>query len=245
VADVNFALVGQAKIFHLGYPPLLPKLIQHEAEELIALWKQAKATGVVTAQDMVMPDPDKLSGQADWHDILRKTLPNIDIFIPSIEEILFMLRRADYEAWGADVLKHVTRAYLSGLADQLLDMGAVITGFKLGELGMYLKTGSEAQFERLRALAPDKSAWTNVELWHPAFQVEVAGTTGAGDAAYAGFHAALLHRASPQEAIQWACAVGACSVEAVDSNSGVRTWEETLRRMKTGWKTRSEFLSGF
>ena len=32
-----------------------------------------------------------------------------------------------------------------------------------------------------------------------------------------------------------ACAVGACSVEAVDALSGVRTWSETEARLAAGW----------
>lgn len=41
-----------------------------------------------------------------------------------------------------NILRHlVTRGYLCELADQMLDMGVVIAGFKLGEMGMYLRTG--------------------------------------------------------------------------------------------------------
>ena len=43
--------------------------------------------------------PQSASGHANWHAILKRTLPYVDIFIPSIEEILFMLRRDDYDKW--------------------------------------------------------------------------------------------------------------------------------------------------
>lgn len=32
-----------------------------------------------------------------------------------------------------------------------------------------------------------------------------------------------------------ACAVGACSVEAVDALSGIRSWPETVERIAGGW----------
>ena len=31
------------------------------------------------------------------------------------------------------------------------------------------------------------------------------------------------------------CAVGACNVEVADALSGVRTWDETARRVQAGW----------
>ena len=39
---------------------------------------------------------------------------------------------------------------------------------------------------------PNSTAWANYENWSPCFQVDVVGTTGAGDATIAGFLAALL-----------------------------------------------------
>src|SRR5262249_44169082 len=103
VADIDFAAVAQAKIFHLGYPPLLPRLIMNDGDELAAIFQQAKATGVVTSLDMAFPDPHGFSGQVNWPEIMRRTLPHVDVFLPSVEEIVFALRRADYDAWNADV----------------------------------------------------------------------------------------------------------------------------------------------
>lgn len=69
------------------------------------------------------------------------------------------------------------------------------------------------------------------------------GTTGAGDLAYAGFlQPVLLKNSPPREALRWACAVGACNVEAADATSGIKTWAETEARVATDWPTRSERL---
>jgi sugar/nucleoside kinase (ribokinase family) len=243
--NVDFDLVARTRIFHLGYPPLLPRLVENQGEQLSAIFRQAKAVGAVTSLDTAMPDPNAAVGRADWQAILGATLPYVDVFIPSLEEILFMLRRTDFDRWSPDAADHVDRAYLSALADELLAHGPAIVGFKLGEMGMYVKTAPANRFEALTRLRLDAAAWGAVELWSPAFQVDVVGTTGAGDSAYAGFLTALIHELPPQDALRWACAVGACNVEAADSNSGVRSWEATGRRMEAGWLSSPVTLPGF
>jgi sugar/nucleoside kinase (ribokinase family) len=244
LANIDFSLLARAKIFHLGYPPFLAQLMKDDGAELKTIYQRAKETGAVTSLDLALPDPNGISGGLDWTTILRGTLPYVDIFLPSIEEILFMLRRRDYDAWQENTLSYLSGPYLCELADELLSMGAVIVGFKLGEMGMYLHTSGSPGLQRLQRLPLDSATWTNVELWQPAFQVEVAGTTGAGDSAYAGFLTALLRGLNPLEAIRMACAIGACNVEAVDATSGVRTWEETQSRLAAGWPTRPERLPG-
>ena len=80
-------------------------------------------------------------------------------------------------------------------------------------------------------------------MWAPCFQVEVTGTTGAGDATIAGFLSALLRDMSPREALTMAVAVGACNVEAADAHSGLLGWPETTARIQGGWSRRPLDLS--
>jgi sugar/nucleoside kinase (ribokinase family) len=153
-----------------------------------------------------------------------------------------MLRREDWARWRGDTLANINREYLHELAGELLEMGAVVAGFKLGEKGIYLRTAGSHRAARLAKLPVDIDDWSDRELYQAAFEVEVAGTTGAGDSAYAGFLAAMLKGLPPHACIQLASAVGACNVESIDATSGVRSWEETTARLESGWQTRKNFF---
>jgi sugar/nucleoside kinase (ribokinase family) len=172
----------------------------------------------------------------------------VDIFLPSIEEILFMLRRNRYDAIRAEhgsILDALTPDLLSSVSDELLGMGVKIVLLKLGDRGAYLRTADAPSLSNLgRAAPPDLDAWASQELWAPCFQVEVVGTTGSGDATIAGFTSALLRELSPREALTMAVAVGACNVEAADATSGLLSWEETLERVAQGWQRHPLDLSG-
>jgi sugar/nucleoside kinase (ribokinase family) len=234
--DVNYDLLKQARLFHMGYPPTIPPLIENEGAALAAMYRRAKATGVTTSMDMSMPDPEGPSGQIDWPPVVRNTLPFVDIFVPSINEIVFMLRRSDYDRWDGEISANVDADYLAELAEDLIAQGVVVAGFKLGSRGIYLhSTSDRSQFERLNRLNLNINDWAGKRVYHPAFEVEVVGTTGAGDAAYAGLLAAMLRGLPPEEAARTACAVGACNVEALDATSGIRTWQATQARLDAGW----------
>ena len=196
-------------------------------------WEWAKAAGLTTGVDMAYPDPASPAGRADWRAILMAALPAVDVFLPSLEEMLFMLgARTESSA-------DVSAEDISRLAEELLEMGAGVVGIKAGDRGFYLRTASE---QRLRAAGPgmpdDRAGWADRELWSAVFEVDVAGTTGAGDTTAAGFLLGLLRNMSPEEAVTAACAAGACSVEAADATSGVRSWEETKARIDRGWRRR-------
>ena len=213
-ADIDYELVGHSKIFHLGYPPLLPGLITDEGTALALLFQRAKAGGTLTSLDMTLPDPNGASGQVNWRILLERTLPHVDIFIPSIEEALFMLRRDDYDRWHGQILDQLSLGYLDTFADEILHIGSTaIVGFKLGEQGIYLRTSTTERFQQFTTLPIKLSEWANQRIWHPAFVVDVVGTTGAGDSAYAGFLSAMLKGLSAQDAARWSCAVGAHNVK--------------------------------
>ncbi len=238
--DLIGADLSGARMFHFGYPPIMRRMYEDGGENLAGLMARAKRAGLVTSLDMAYPDPATASGGADWPRILGRVLPEVDVFVPSLEESLLMLDpgfrspEGGPEGTAGAVADRVSR-----LGERLLGMGAGIVGIKCGDLGLYLRTGSE---DRLRAsgLFPDAAAWADLELWSSVFEVEVAGTAGAGDATVAGLLHALLRGDSPEDAVTAAVAVGASSVEAPDATSGVKGWEETRRRISDGWRRRTD-----
>jgi sugar/nucleoside kinase (ribokinase family) len=233
--DIDYTLLQEVDLFHFGYPTLMQRMYQQEGVELIEVFRRAKAAGVTTALDLTIPDPKTPAGQANWPAILSRTLPYVDIFVPSIEETLFTLYPETFNQVTTGQAQ-VTPALLSSIAGDLLRLGVKIVLLKLGEQGMYLRTAAEAALSQMgRGGCQEPARWANRELWTPAFQVPVVGTTGAGDSAIAGFFAALLRDLSAVEALTIAAAVGACNVEAADALGGVRSWEETLSRLQGDW----------
>jgi sugar/nucleoside kinase (ribokinase family) len=238
--DVRYDLVVQARVFHFGYPPYLGRMYADGGAELIEMFRRAKGTGVTTSLDMAMPDPAGPSGTVDWQTIMRQVMPCVDLFLPSAEEWLFMVRRSRFDELTASVgpagmLAALQVEDIRALGREALDMGAKVVVLKLGERGIYMRTAPKID-DLGRGGPTDLGVWQGREMWAPSFIPDVlVGTTGAGDATIAGFIAALLHDLPPARTLTISAAVGACNVEAADALSGVRTWQETLARIDAGW----------
>ncbi len=239
-ADVDVNQLAGAKLFHFGYPPLMRCMFLNGGAELTQLMQRAKAAGLTTSLDMARPDPNSEEGQVDWAALLANALPHVDLFVPSVDEILFMLDRPRFDtlSQGGDMEAHVDGALLAQLADRLLELGAAVVLLKLGSQGAYVRTTSSA--ERLAALGgislPD--SWLGRELLAPVFKTTVVGTTGAGDCTIAGFLAGAVKGMSIEAALITAVAVGACNVESPDAVSGIPGWDTVQQRVQSGWASR-------
>ncbi|MGZ3583087.1 MAG: carbohydrate kinase family protein [Ktedonobacterales bacterium] len=231
-ADVADGALDGARLLHFGYPPLMRRMYVHDGRELAELLKRAKGRGVTTSLDMARPDPHSEAGRVDWSGILRRALPFVDLFLPSAEELLFMLDRPHFDA-GV----RLDTSLLATLAARCLEMGAAMVGLKLGDQGLYLRTTADAA--RLDAMGRggpvNLEVWRGRELLVPCFEAAVAGTTGSGDATIAGLLTALLAGETPEDALLDAVGVGACSVEAVDATSSIPSWEVVRERIRAGW----------
>jgi sugar/nucleoside kinase (ribokinase family) len=228
-------LLRHARLFHFGYPPLMRRMYRDGGRELQRLLAVPRRMGLTVTLDTAHPDPNAESGRVDWPSLLAHVLPSVDVFLPSIEELLFMLDRRSYDRLAHE---RVDRSLLRSLSDQLLDMGVAVAVIKLGAQGLYLRTTDNAdRLRRMGRAAPrDLDAWRDRELVQPCFKVKVAGTTGSGDCSIAGFLAALLRGDDPAAAAIAAAAVGAASVEQPDATSGVPRWATLKRRLAAGWK---------
>ncbi|MBE2240104.1 MAG: carbohydrate kinase family protein [Caldilineaceae bacterium] len=236
--DVDLEQVRGAKVFHFGYPPLMRRMYLDDGAELATLLRAVRALGVTTSLDMAQPDPTSEAGRVDWQRVLVNVLPHVDLFAPSLDEMLFMLDRRRYDAIqrGEDA-RTPDAALLQGLSQRLLELGAAVVALKLGELGLYLRTSADPA--RLAAggalLSSLPASWLGRELLTPCFVVNVAGATGAGDCTIAGLLASLLHGRTIEQALLDATAVGAASVESPDATGGVPAWETVQSRLADAW----------
>ena len=235
-ADVNYDIVGRAKLFHIGYPPLMKRMYSDGGGELATILGRVHSLGTVTSMDMALPDPASPAGQADWPRILKQCLPFVDVFLPSAEEMLYMADRPKFEqlkqrAGSGDMLDLVTGADLAELSGRLLDWGCKVAAIKCGHRGIYVRTGEFAN-----PFARSTGGWSRRELWEPVFKVEhFVSAAGSGDSTIAGFLGAFLRGMSLEDCLKYATAAGAENVEAIDAVSGVKTWDETTARITGGW----------
>jgi len=106
--DISDELLKDAALFHFGYPPLMRSMYQNDGQELVKLLQKVKRAGTAVSLDMAAVDPGSEPGKADWKTILEKTLPFVDFFVPSAEELCYMLDRERFYQWqerarGGDV----------------------------------------------------------------------------------------------------------------------------------------------
>ncbi len=236
--DVPDSTLAGADLLHFGYPPIMRRMYSDGGAECAKLLRRARSAGLTTSLDMARPDPAAPAGGVDWPEWLARVLPDVDVFLPSLDEALFMLDRRRFEEMDArgPVGAAADGELLWAVSGRLLEMGAAAVALKLGDRGLYMRTSADAS--RLAAAgscAPRAAEWTGRELYAPCFRVEVAGTTGSGDCTVAGFLAGLMRGLSPAGTLQSAVAVGGCSVEAADATGGVKTWEEVQARLTAGW----------
>lgn len=264
--DVAERTLEGANILHFGYPPLMKQIFSDGGGSLAALFQRAQDKGLIVSLDMAKPDPDSDAGKADWRAWLTTVLPHTDIFLPSFDELLFMLNRPLYDRLSAEsdsdeLVSGIDGSVLNELSDELLSMGVAIVVIKLGEEGLYLRTtndrarllqigsrgsmgGRDSKGSRGNKGSKDRDhssfcQWRSLERLRPCFMAEVVGTTGSGDSAIAGFLSALCEDdPDPDLALKNAAAVGACSVEAASSISAIPSQEEVTQRIGRGWPQR-------
>ncbi len=248
--DIRDEELRGAELFHFGYPPLMRRMYSNHGVELASLLERVKRIGLTTSLDMARPDPDSDAGRVDWLRILARSLPEVDVFLPSVEELLYMTDREQYDRmavkYGADkLLEHIDEQLVRELAERMLGMGTAIVVIKLGEFGLYVRTtSSRARLVAMGAVSHGLplDRWVDRELYIPCFEADVAGTTGAGDCTIAGFLAGMLRGMTIEDTLVAAVAVGACNVERTDAISGIPDWNTVQRRVHAGWRQRSRCL---
>ena len=226
-ADIDYDTVAGARLFHFGYPPLMPAMLAENGAELEAMFRRVRETGVATSLDMSLPDPDGAAAGVDWPALLGRVLPHVDIFTPSVEELLHMLapdRWAELveRAAGGDVVDLITDGLLAELASDAIALGARIVLLKAGHRGGYLRVGDITDGVGSLSLSADDACAEGLCL--PALPVDPArfvNACGAGDAAVAGFLTGLLRGDGLRAAGSLAMQVGRDSLYGADTTSGL------------------------
>ncbi|MEG0189737.1 MAG: carbohydrate kinase family protein [Lachnospiraceae bacterium] len=238
--DLDFALIQEAELFHLGYPPIMKKLYENEGADLVHIFQRIKELHVLTSLDMATIDPESEAGQVNWIHILQKVLPYVDFFVPSIEELGFMLDRKLYDTWleraeGQDITSVISiEEDVKPLAEQLLQWGAKVVLIKCGAPGMFFKTASK---DVLLSMGEQFTSWADKEVFEESYLPEqVLSGTGAGDTSIAAFLKAVLDGYSYTECLQLAAGTGASCVAAYDALSGLKTFEELREKIANGWE---------
>ncbi len=240
-ADIPENALEDAALFHLGYPPLMKELWKNDGAGLSQLFRRVKEKGIATSLDLAAVDPHSPAGQADWEKILSNVLPRVDFFVPSFEELCWMLDRERYNRLalnGRDMTDGLDmKAEALPLAEKLLSMGCRIVIIKCGTSGMLLRTaGADAVSGIGSRLELNAGSWCDQLVFQPCFRADIIrSTTGAGDTSIAAFLAAVLSGRDPAACIALAAAEGACCVTAYDALSGLRPLDELEERIRKGW----------
>jgi sugar/nucleoside kinase (ribokinase family) len=242
--DIPQDALEEAALFHFGYPPIMRSMFVNDGEELLKIMKRAKEAGTATSLDMAAIDPDSDAGHADWEKILARVLPYVDFFVPSAEELCFMLDRKRYSDWqvraeGRDIMEVLSiEKDIQPLADRCMELGSKIVVIKCGRPGMYYRTAGK---DLLRTVGPkaglNADAWSDREGFEKSYVPEqVLSGTGAGDTSIAAFLTAMLEGCPPEECMQLSAATGACCVSSYDALSGLKSFEFLREKIRNGWE---------
>lgn len=247
--DIDFDTVKEADLFHFGYPPLMKNMYDRDGEELLRILKRVKELDTAVSMDMAMVDEKAESGAADWESILGKTIPYVDFFVPSIEELAIMIDKPRYREWqkrarGRDITTVLNiEKDVRPLAEKMLSMGAKVLLVKCGAAGLYLASADARALSQAASGYADKlKGWENIRYFEAGYRPEkVLSGTGAGDTCIAAFLLAVSQGYSYQECMRLSAATGASCVEAYDALSGLKSFRELQEKIQKGWEKNKPF----
>ena len=175
-----------------------------EADGLLEYLETARELGLPVFADLGS-DKFKLGLEG-----IRRFLPFIDYFLPSLYDVLGMTGSGTAEEAAAFFLNE--------------GVGTVM--IKCGARGAYVRSGRNDGRSSCGAGKPAG----DTSVWIPAAAADVVDTTGAGDCASAAFISRIMSGDDLESAARFACAAGSYSTQFVGASSFSLT-EEAVRRM--------------
>jgi sugar/nucleoside kinase (ribokinase family) len=229
--DIDYELVAKSRLFHFGYPPLMEKFWSDGGAELKKMLERVHAEGTVISLDMTLPDANAPAGKADWQAILTEVLPLVDIFVPSIEELLFMLEPELYAktaktAEDGGFINAIPLETYHLLAERVFALGVNILLIKAGHKGAYIQTNNIKELNNSALQLSDVEGCPN-GIWLSPLAVDAerfCNASGAGDCAVAGFLTALLNDEKIITAGKYAMLAGRDNLYGQDAISGLTDW---------------------
>ena len=241
--DLDFDAIARADHLHFGYPPLMKSTYLNGGAETVTLLKRAKALGLTTSLDMAAVDEGSEAGRQDWAAIIRNVLPWTDFFLPSVEELCFMMDKERYNSWneranGGDITASLDpETDIRPLADTLIEWGAHCVLIKCGVLGMYLRTAAPSVMSQI---GPEFESWGDIAHFERSYKPDlILSGTGAGDTSIAAFLKAMTEGYGPIRCVQLAAATGAVSLASYDALGGLKSFDELNKRIDEGWQKNS------
>lgn len=116
--DVDYDILRQARLLHIGAAYLIPKL---DGKPLANVLRRAREMGVLTSVDTAW------NSQGDWLERLEPVLPYTDYCVPSLEEARMITGEREPDQ----------------IARALLAAGVKTVGIKMGDQGCYVRSASE------------------------------------------------------------------------------------------------------
>jgi sugar/nucleoside kinase (ribokinase family) len=241
--NIDFNVIKEAALFHFGYPPLMKRMYENKGEELVRIFKVIKDYDVATSLDMAAIDAMSEAGKADWAETLKNVIPYVDFFVPSFEELCYMLDRSKYQqlikrAAGKDITKVISITDdVKPLADKLIEIGAKVVLIKCGAPGIYYKAASKAVLSNIgHSTGRSFDTWVNMEGFEVSYRADkILSGTGAGDTSIAAFLMAMLHKYPLTKCVQLAAAEGTSCIAAYDALSGLLSLDELIEKIESGW----------
>jgi sugar/nucleoside kinase (ribokinase family) len=198
VFDAGTVDPAAAPLLHIGYLPLLPRLVDQDGDRLMQLLRAARAESVATSIDMCVVEPRALP--VDWAALLTRVLPLSDIVSPSLDDMRSALAAPDLDADEA--------------ANWLSARGPAVVVVTDGPRQLVVRTAGRSRFvgthtNRSAVLAALPESWYDRHLQLTPLPATVAQTTGAGDAATAALLAAVSRSVSFSDALDLVLATAA------------------------------------
>jgi sugar/nucleoside kinase (ribokinase family) len=176
--DIVPSAFETADVIYIGGYLILPALLEDELAPRLAA---ARARGTKIILDVAAPAGGEPSLEA-----ASLLLPHADYFVPNVDEAFALTGESDPRRQ----------------ADKLIEHGARTAMIKLGEKGIYVRSGTES-----------------FELAAP--PIEVVEPSGAGDAFAAGLAVGILEGWDLRKTVWFASVIGASACSALGCAAGV------------------------